>query len=67
MLDARASALRTADFAFFALPPNRPSRSARRTDGGRGTSLVRAIRRELARALDEPGLTAIPRITNYPY
>ena len=67
MLDARAAALATPDFAFFALPPNRPSRSARRTDGGRGRSLIRAIRSELARVLDEPGLAGIPRITKYPY
>jgi hypothetical protein len=67
MLDARATALAAGDFAFFALPPHRPSRSARRNDGGRGASLIRAIRNELARALDEPGLAALPRITNYPY
>jgi hypothetical protein len=69
MFDARAAALATSDFAFFPLPPHRPSRSARRLEGGRGAaySLIRAIRRELARATDEPGLAFLPRITNYPY
>jgi hypothetical protein len=69
MFDARAAALATSDFAFFPLPPHRPSRSARRPEGGRGGafSLIRAIRRELARATEEPGLTVLPRITNYPY
>ncbi len=69
MLDARAGALVTSDFAFFALPPNRPPRSNRRTDGGTSAahSLIRAIRRELSRATDEPGMSLFPRISNYPY
>ena len=69
MLDARAGSLVTSDFAFFALPPNRPSRSTRRTDRGASAArkLMRAIRHELVRATDEPGITVLPRISNYPY
>jgi len=69
MLDARAGSLVTSDFAFFALPPNRPSRSTRRTDGGTSAArkLMRAIRRELARATEESGMTVLPRVSNYPY
>ena len=54
MLDARAAALATTDFAFFALPPNRPSRSARRTEGepGGARKLIRAIGRELTETLE---------------
>lgn len=69
MFDTRARALVTSDFAFFALPPNRPHRSGRRTEGETRAArrLMRAIRRELIRATDEPWLAAIPRISNYPY
>ena len=69
MLDTRAEALVVSDVAFFALPPNRPPRSTRRTDGGEGRAhrLVRTIRRELRRAMDESGSVTLPRITNYPY
>lgn len=69
MLDTRAGALVTSDFAFFALPPNRPGRSARRTEGetGGARKLIRAIGRELARAAEEPGMTVLPRFSNYPY
>lgn len=69
MMDTRAGALVTSDFAFFAMPPNRPQRSARRTEGetGAARSFIRAIRRELARASEEPGLAGLPRFTNYPY
>ena len=69
MFDTRAGALVTSDFAFFALPPNRPQRSGRRTEGetGAARSLIRAIRRELMRATEEPGLPVLPRFSNYPY
>ena len=69
MFDTRARALVTTDFAFFALPPNRPQRSGRRTEGetGAARNLIRAIRRELMRATEEPGLPVLPRISNYPY
>ena len=68
MYDARAFALATNDFAFFALPPDRPSRSDRRPEGGKGAArrVIGAIRRELARATDD-GAIVLPRITNYPY
>jgi hypothetical protein len=70
MLDARALALATSDVAFFSLPPARPSRSTRKQpEGTRGGArgLIRAIRRELARAVEGSGQTVLPRITNYPY
>jgi hypothetical protein len=69
MLDARAGALVARDFAFFALPPNRPPRSTRRTEGEAGAArkLIRAVHRELMRAMDEPGMGVLPRISNYPY
>jgi hypothetical protein len=69
MLDARALALAASDVAFFSLPPVRPSRPARGPEGTRGGArgLLRAIRHELARAVEEPGQTILPRITNYPY
>lgn len=69
MFDTRAGALVTSDFAFFALPPNRPPRSTRRTnrEPGAARKLFRAIGRELRRASEEPGLTGLPRLTNYPY
>jgi hypothetical protein len=69
MLDARALALATSDVAFFSLPPVRPSRSTRKPEGTRGGArgLIRAIRRELARAVEGSGQTVLPRITNYPY
>ena len=69
MLDLRAGALATADFPVFSLPPNRPSRSGRRTDGGTGrgiSRLIQAIRLELVRA-DERSIGSIPRLSNYPY
>jgi hypothetical protein len=65
MLDARA-ALATGAFAFSPLPPNRPSRSNRRTDGARGVvRLIRAFRREVARGAQEPSW--LPRLEHYPY
>lgn len=68
MLDARA-ALATGAFAFSPLPPNRPSRSNRSTDGSAGAarSLIRAIRRELDRAAEEPATNWLPRLERYPY
>jgi hypothetical protein len=68
MYDARATALAANDFAFFALPPNGPSRSGRRHEGSTGPArrLIRAIRSELTR-LAEEAPSVLPRITNYPY
>jgi hypothetical protein len=67
MLDVRA-ALATGAFAFSPLPPNRPSRSNRRTDGARGAfRLIRAFRRELADAAEEPSTSWLPRLEHYPY
>ena len=68
MLDARA-ALATGAFAFSPLPPNRPSRSNRSTDGSASTArnLIRTIRSELARAAEEPANSWLPRIQRYPY
>ena len=65
MLDARA-ALATGAFAFSPLPPNRPSRSNRRTAGARAAvRLIRAFRREVAHAAQDP--TWAPRLERYPY
>ena len=68
MLDARA-ALATGAFAFSPLPPNRPSRSNRSTDGSTGAArkLIRTIRRELARGAEEPTMSWLPRLERYPY
>jgi len=69
MFAARAVALATTDVAFLFLPPNRPGRSERRTAKlGVTRTLVRAIRRELARAAHQPETHDwMPRLTNYPY
>ena len=64
-----ALSLSTVDVAFFAPPPNRPRRPDRRTNGGRGTTraFIRALHRELARAIDDSE-NGLPRVTRrYPY
>jgi hypothetical protein len=64
-----ALSLSTVDVAFFTPPPNRPGWPDRRTNGGRGTTraLIRAFRRELARAIDESE-KGLPHVTHrYPY
>ena len=68
MYVARAAALANNGFAFFALPPDGPSRSGRETNGSTSAArrFFRTIRAELARAADESS-TVLPRITNYPY
>lgn len=70
MLASGALALTFADVAFFSPPPHRPGRPERRTNGGKGgaRNLIRAFRRELARATaDQPG-GSVPRVSrNYPY
>ena len=63
----REMALGLSDFAFFLPPPNRPSRSERRTDGAGIGSLLRKIRSEIALAAREPAASLMPRIRNYPY
>ena len=68
MTATRAMALGLSDFAFFSPPPNRPSRSARRSGrAGIVTSLLRAIRHELAHAAEAPITDWMPKLTNYPY
>ena len=69
MIDVRALALATADPAAFAMPPNRPGRSERRSRRSRGgaASLVHVIRREIALALAEAEDAWRPRVTRYPY
>jgi hypothetical protein len=64
---ARAMAIGLTDFSFFALPPDRPSRSERRSRGDIVTSLLRTIGNELARAMQTPATNWMPRISNYPY
>jgi len=68
MATAGAFALGVSEVAFFAPPPIRPSRSQRRTGtDGIVTTLLRAIRRELAHATAAPVTEWMPRMTNYPY
>jgi hypothetical protein len=69
MLDVRALALATGDTAAFAMPPNRPKRSERRTRGNRGGAgnLVGAIRRQISRAMSEAEDAWRPSLTKYPY
>jgi len=68
MTGTRALALGLSDFAFFMPPPNRPSRSERRSGGdGIVATLLRTIRQELAHAVAAPVTDWMPRLTNYPY
>ena len=67
MTMARAMALGLSDFAFFSPPPNRPSRSERRSDKGGIGTLLRTIRHELAHAAQPAATDWMPRLTNYPY
>ncbi len=68
MTTAGAFALGVSEVAFFTPPPNRPSRSQRRTGrDGIVATLLRSIRRELAHATAAPVTDCIPRITSYPY
>lgn len=62
-------ALTSADVAFFSPPPHRPGRPDRRSKGGPSPtrSLVRAFRRELARALDDADANRIRVTHGYPY
>ena len=67
MYVARAAALANDGFAFFVLPPDRPSRPGReQKSAGAARRFFRTIRAELARAADESP-AVLPRITNYPY
>ena len=70
MMPASALVLAFADASFREQPPHRPSRPARRTDGGTraiGTAL-RAFRRELSIAMRSDASPWMPRVTTrYPY
>ena len=65
MYDARAAALATNGFAFFALPPDQPSGS-RDKSASAARRVLHVIRHQIARAADEQ-MPFLPRITNYPY
>ena len=68
MTAARAMALGLSDFAFFAPPPDRPTRPRRRTgNNGIAARLIRSIRRGLAHTPEAPATDWLPRLTNYPY
>lgn len=68
MMDHRAAALATADFPVFSMPPIRPSRSGRRTDGPtRLSRMFRAMGRVLTRAANERETGSLPRLSSYPY
>lgn len=62
-------ALTSADVAFFSPPPHRPGRPERRSKGGKGVArtLIRAFRRELARALDDADANRVRVTHGYPY
>jgi hypothetical protein len=62
-------ALTSADVAFFSPPPHRPGRPERRSKGGTGVTrtLIRAFRRELARALDDAEANRVRVTRGYPY
>ncbi|HSK93011.1 MAG TPA: hypothetical protein VLA76_03005 [Candidatus Angelobacter sp.] len=62
-------ALASGDVGFFSPPPHRPGRPERRTKAGAGIarSLVRALRHELAHALDDEARDPIRVTTRYPY
>ena len=55
-----AGALTLTDIAFGPPPPNRPSRPGRRTGRAGVSTLLRSIRRELARATDAPVSKRMP-------
>lgn len=63
-----AMALTAADVAFFTPPPRRPNRPGRRSDRRRAVArLIRAARRELARATDDSAAAWIPDVSRrYP-
>lgn len=68
MNPALTLALAMSDVASFSQPPNRPPRTERRTRATAAiTSLLRAVRREIALAAQNPSSAPMPRITNYPY
>ena len=62
-------ALASVDVAFFSPPPHRPGRPERRSKGGKGVArtLIRAFRRELARALDDADANRVRVTRGYPY
>jgi hypothetical protein len=50
------------------LPPHRPSRPGRRSEGDRNVShLIRSFRSAVAQAFAEPATGWLPRISRYPY
>jgi ethanolamine utilization microcompartment shell protein EutL len=69
MLNAAVYTPAVVDFASFAAPPHRPSRSNRSTDGSRNfvSKAIRAIRQSLSAAADEPSTAWLPRLSAYPY
>ena len=66
MTDPRALALCLVDPASFVPPPRRARRRST-ADSGLGRRLIRAFRRERARATGEPAIGPMPKLQRYPY
>ena len=66
MSDPRALALGLVHPASFVPPPRRPRRMSA-ADDGLGRNLMRAFRREPARATEEPPIGLVPQLQRYPY
>lgn len=66
MTDPRALALGLVDPASFVPPPRRARRRSTQ-DSGLGRRLIRAFRRESARATEDPAMDWVPKLQRYPY
>jgi hypothetical protein len=69
MLNARVFTPALVDFASFATPPRRPSRSDRSAEESRNivSTAIRAIRQSFVAAAEEPSTAWLPRLSAYPY
>jgi hypothetical protein len=69
MLNAQVYTPAIVDFASFAAPPHRPSRSDRNAEQSRSTvrRVIGAIRQSFVAAAEEPSAAWLPRLSAYPY